>query len=537
MKKQIFDTLLTAFFIGYAALAQAALTAAFEPDTALVGEGVRLVFTSDKPFKERPNLALLSADLRVAGEEQRQASHWVNGVGRTTYDLIYTVFPTKEGVIQTPALTLNGETVAPAVLTVSGAASLENQAVGAQGGKMTSAVGMRLSGTLSDSTPYIGESVLYRVQLRDEVGLLDGEIRPPAVSGAEVAVIGEDKVYQKQENGKTITFFERAFLITPTQAGVLQLSPATFFGVVPDRGGAKASSRRPELFDMWAPFDMFSAQKEVYLETQAESLDVQEKPTDWQGWWLPTTQAVLSETWDMPTEIRVGEAIERTLTLSAENVAAERLPVPVQPALATLKVYPSPEKRTTETGGAGMIGTLQMTVALLPTTPGTLQIPAVSVPWFNTVSKRLERAVLPAKTLEVLPAEAFPATGNASLKTPYVGGENTSQNPTAARNEAPKTEASQSPRAVLKTLEHAGDKVVDEAAEVIETPMVQVIERVSVPMALMFVFGGAFGGALLALGVMLILQKRLRKKADGRALSPKGRPKKKKALPELYPFQ
>ena len=496
MKKYQTLSIVVAFLLS-AGMAHAALTASFQPSAARMGESVSLVFVSDKPFKEKPDLSVLASDLHIAGQQQRQSSSWVNGVGGTTYELSYTVFPRKEGVIQTPPFSLNGETVAPAVLTISAASDHPDTA---QSDEVSASLGMTLSGMFQTTTPYVGESVLYTVRLKDKVGLLDGEIRPPVISGAEVSVFGEDKIYQKREDGRIVTIFERTFLVTPTQSGSLTVTPATFFGVVPEQ--KKATSTR-DPWDLFDTFGLLGQQKEVYLETPSEILNVQNKPANWQGWWVPGTKAVLKETWRLPSEIRVGDAIERTITLSVDHVMAERLPVPVQAGNSTLKVYPSPEKRSMVSGPDGVIGTVSVSVALVPTTAGSLTIPAVSVPWFNTQTGKREQAELPEKNIEVIPALAVSGEEGRSLKT------------------------------TLADMEKEARRVEHLAHE----PMVQVIETISIPFVLAAVFGGAFFGGLLVLLGMLLLQKRHQKGGFSPISRSKQKHQKKKALSELYPFK
>ena len=98
--------------------AEAAVTAFFEPSESRAGESVQLIFQSDKAFTEAPDLTGLKKDFVVSGQQQRQSSSWVNGVGSARYELIYNVFPRREGVLSAGPFTVNGETVDSVFLTV-----------------------------------------------------------------------------------------------------------------------------------------------------------------------------------------------------------------------------------------------------------------------------------------------------------------------------------------------------------------------------------------------------------------------------------
>ena len=78
----------------------AKITAEFIPNPLKQGDTVELVFSSDTPFNNIPNIDLLKKDFVIGGQQRRQSSRWVNGKGSTVYQLSYTLFPNKSGDIQ-----------------------------------------------------------------------------------------------------------------------------------------------------------------------------------------------------------------------------------------------------------------------------------------------------------------------------------------------------------------------------------------------------------------------------------------------------
>jgi hypothetical protein len=104
-----------------------------------------------------------------------------------------------------------------------------------------------------------------------------------------------------------------------------------------------------------------------------------------------------------PSTMKVGDALVRTITVFAEDTQAMLIPAVPETAVAGMKQYPkSPriadgvqaEDRTTGS-------TRTETVTFVAEAVGTLEIPAVSYPWFDVDAQANETAVLPATLVKV----------------------------------------------------------------------------------------------------------------------------------------
>jgi hypothetical protein len=68
-----------------------------------------------------------------------------------------------------------------------------------------------------------------------------------------------------------------------------------------------------------------------------------------------------------------------------------------------IKQYPDqPVSQETKTG-TGLVSELRQKTALIATRPGAYTVPAIAIPWWNTVTDRMEVASLPAATLTISP--------------------------------------------------------------------------------------------------------------------------------------
>ena len=381
MKKYIIAVLL---FLSSEAIAK--ITVSFEPETVSLGESAELVFRSDMPFKDIPDISHLQAQLAFSGQNQRTYRENINGRMRSVYELSVNVFPRQEGEISTGILKLNGIDIKPAVLKVGG-------------GLETDKIPVFWTADVNTYDVYPQEIVLYTVKLTDEVGLLNGQISTPVIEGARVVQLNMDKSYQDYKDNRRIRIFERTFAVIPEQSGYLTIPPLELYGAI-------ASQKQDYLGDLFAQgilFDGFPVgQKNIRLETEPIQIRVLEKPTDWMGWWLPSTQVSLTAKDDMPEKISVGDSITRTIHLTALNVTAETLPTLRQTTSDGLKVYPSPDKRETIQTPVGDIqGSLTLSVVFVPTKGGELKLPALEIPWFNTKTGKIEKAVIAEKIIQV----------------------------------------------------------------------------------------------------------------------------------------
>ncbi|MBQ4472297.1 MAG: BatD family protein, partial [Alphaproteobacteria bacterium] len=186
------------------------------------------------------------------------------------------------------------------------------------------------------------------------------------------------------------------FAFSPTQSGSIQMDPFTFQGeAILDTRPANTKYR--SILDFMVAGFGINATQPVMVAGKPLTLSVKEKPTQYQGWWLPSPHVALTETYQMPDQIAAGEPIMRTLTLKAANVLAAQMPIPTVPQTESIKVYSNPEKRSDTTQG----GEVQVEITFVPTQPGQITLPEIQIPWFNTSTEQIETASVPAKQIVV----------------------------------------------------------------------------------------------------------------------------------------
>lgn len=376
MKKILFFTML---FFSYQTLAK--ITAQFVPNPVSQGSSVELILSSDQPFKGVPNINVLQNDFVIGGQQQRQSSQWINGKGSTEYQLAYTLFPNKSGTITVTGLKIGSQEVPNISLNVSPDKQYEQKG------------NIALSVECPNTSLYPEQTLLCKVYLDDSVGIVDGEILAPTTSAGSWQQILPP--VPMKSNAKNAQRYQSFFTFIPKQSGTLEIPSFVFQGKT--RLITKNNTRYNNIFDFMMAGIPSTATKPVSAQSKPFSLTVKEKPAAYEGWWLPSTQVTLSETYDMPQTINIGDPISRTLKLSAQNVLADNMPVPAAPQTSGLKVYANPEQRSDSESG----GQVTVTLTFVPTQSGKLTLPEIQVPWFNVATETIETASVPEHTFFV----------------------------------------------------------------------------------------------------------------------------------------
>lgn len=301
--------------------------------------------------------------------------------------------PKATGTFTIPPFTIDGVSSKPIQLKVvpAGASSAQSQLVFIQA-------------KLSTNEVYVGQLALYQVKLYLGADLQRGVLNAPTLNGAELKQLGEDQDKQEIVDGKRYRVIERTYAITPSQAGSLEIGPATFQGDVVMNG----TGNRDSLFGFG-----FGDSRMVQAASKPESVNVLPKPAHYQGKWLVADLVSLHDIYDQDKdsdtlEYQVGTPITRTVTLLASNAEDTALADLVIPVPEGFKAYPEKAKRENIVRNGQLVAKLTQTIAMVPSRAGTFTLPQVKVPWWNPHLRKQEYATLPAQTIEVTSASGQP---------------------------------------------------------------------------------------------------------------------------------
>ena len=256
--------------------------------------------------------------------------------------------------------------------------------------------------TVDTRTPWVQSQVLMTVRVYQGIEIVDGALSDPVGKDIQVQRIGKDVYGNEVRDGRQYSVTERRFALFPQKSGSLVVDPVKLSVSVP-AGRSQARG-------------LFSATRKLSRRTDSLTLNVQPRPPTGAAWWLPASAVTLKSSWagDGEVDARVDQPLTRTLSMQGIGVLDSQLPDISIPAIGGVSLYAEEPVRAMSFDKRGLVAEQTIKWALIPQREGELVLPAVSVEWFNTVSGRMETAMLPEETIRVGPSVS---TADAPLAT------------------------------------------------------------------------------------------------------------------------
>jgi hypothetical protein len=389
-----------------APVAQAASVHAFlDRNHVSLGDTVTLNIQSDGSLGT-PDLTSLEQDFQVLGTSNSSSMQIVNGTTARTTQLGIALKPLHAGTITIPALDIGGAKTAPLTLQVGVAPAGGT-------GKTGDPVFMETS-TLS-SSPYVGEQTVYTVRLFYLPGV-DGSLGDPNADGASFVKLDRDHRYTVDRNGYAYQVIEYSWALIPQRAGPITVQGPTFQGQRMAVGNPGVWLNNPNAL-LNNPNALLNGRlpgfgTPVNATAPVTRIDARAAPAGAGKPWLPARDVQLKLA-GVPAngEVSAGVPLTLTLSISATGQPAEALPEPELPPIAGARVYPDQTRDTTDDSGQWLQGTRTRSFAIVPQRNGKLELPAITLDWWDVSRDRTEQASVPAHTLQVSGVVAGGATG------------------------------------------------------------------------------------------------------------------------------
>ena len=349
-----------------------------------IGETVTLnvEVTGDSGAKQ-PDFSALQNDFGMLGTQSQTSMSIVNGESNSKLLWAVGLQPRRTGALTIPAFTIGGATTAPITLNVLPA---QAGAVGKAGDDVF------VDAEAAPRSPYVQQEVRLTVKLFYALNLTDGNLDDPKVEGLVVRKLGQDSNYTAEVDRRRYRVVERHYAISAEKSGALEI-PAIAF-----RGHA------------FGPGDLnsfFSRGQGISAQSEPITLDVRARPPEsGNDVWLPAQSLTLSaEGVDADASVHVGEPLTLTLRLKAQGLGFEQLPELKLPKIDGADIYPDKETTQNRDDGSWQYGTRERKFAIVPSRSGTLQIPQISIAWWDTAHDRAAISEVPALSIPVAPAQ------------------------------------------------------------------------------------------------------------------------------------
>lgn len=367
-----------------------ALTVTVERQIIPINETLRLTIV-DNAGEDPSNIDIsgIEANFSVVNESSQSSFSMINGRTESIRTRVLTLVPLQLGSALIPPLTLNKQTSKAikikVIKAIPAASELNDQSV-------------ILESSLDKSEVVVGGQLVYTFRVIYRVQLNNAEITPPSIEGADLTPL-EDKNYTRSINGKNYNVTEKRYAVFFQQAGLKTIPSQSLTALI-------SNNQRRNL-----GYDPFARGSELRLESKALAINVLPQPTSPSTitYWLPAAKIELQESGlssqQATQQTRVGEPITRSISILAQGLPAEALPTLTLQTPDSINNYPEKPELLNQEFIGGIAGKRSDTIAMVPTEAGTFTLPAIALPWWNTVNQRWETAALPARTITVLAAK------------------------------------------------------------------------------------------------------------------------------------
>lgn len=327
-----------------------------------------------------PDFRALERDFEIvqmSGPNQSSRISIING--RQTSEVYVSwelrLRPKRLGTLSIPAFRIGSATSQPIAIQVARQSDAMKR-------KMSELVFFDTS--VDTNETYVQGQIIYTIKLY-YVENISGDFPPiPSVPDAVVETIESERRYDAITNGRRYYVLEKRYGIYPQKSGDLTIPAQTFTGYRVASG-------------------FFSTREPVLSRSESHQINVKAKPAEFTGeHWLPATNVTLSESWvGGPPSFTVGEPVNRSIEISADGVAVSLLPPLPDVTIDGAKTYQDPPVEEQNLTPDGINATQTIVIGIVPTRAGTLELPAIEIPWWNTRTDKLEVASIPAQSFSV----------------------------------------------------------------------------------------------------------------------------------------
>lgn len=401
--------LLVLLAAAWPAVLQAAISVDTDRDPVSMNESFQITFTASGAVDGEPDFSPLGRDFQVLSTSQSSNFSVVNGDIQSSKSWTVTVLPKKTGKLEIPPIHFGADASPAASVNVTEAAASPQ--------KQGDPSDIFLEAEVSTTEPYVQAQVLYTLRLYRAVATAGASLDDPAVKDGDAVIerIDSDNNYETRVNGRRYVVVERKYAVYPQNSGSVTIAPVKFEGQV-----------APDTFSLMDPFG--PKPRTVVRQSAPVTLDVKPVPAAFSGrHWLPAKHVSLKEEWSSnPPAFKVGEPITRTLILAADGQTASQLPALPEWVPDDFRKYPDQPALKDDKSRNGIVGSREEKTALIPNQPGDYVLPAMTVPWWNTTTGKMEQATLPERHVTVTgaggQASGSGSPGPANVKPAPLGG-------------------------------------------------------------------------------------------------------------------
>ncbi len=362
--------------LAFAASVSAEVTARIDRPSVDLNESFILEITADKNIDSEPDFTVLDETFYRGQVSKQSKTSIINNQMRRSRTWNIALMAKSTGKQEIPGIAVGNDKSLPITIMI-------NEPIHAPPGEAD----VFVTSEVDQTEAYVQSQILYRFRVYRAVATRQQGRRDPLFTGAEVLVetVGDDRSYEAILNDKAYNVLERVLAIYPQSSGEISISPALFEGRVLRNG--RITGRK-----------VFESDSHTI-----KVLPVPPPPAEYpDAAWLPARDVQLSEEWSRESgEIAAGEPVTRKVTISALGQIETQLPALEPPIIDGMNVYEDKPDLSRIFEAEGIRGVRRDQYAMIGIRGGSVQVPQLEVPWWDTKTGEWRVARLPARTLEI----------------------------------------------------------------------------------------------------------------------------------------
>ncbi len=365
-----------------------------DPADVEVGERFQINVIFDDQYGSKPPEPIAQFDpaLQVVRGPSVQMTHTsINGASSYSTIWSWEAVANSPGNYTIPPFQLQSYTSSPVKLKVTG------QAPSAQNGTAAGNLEeVMIRYETSTSEALVGEQILLKWKVLFSAKLT-GAIEPASLP------LNFEKTLLEPINGKNhvetiqgVPYEVKEFhqVVFATEAGSFTLDPIVFNGKMRPRN---------QRFGAYQPIRLQSEPLKITIKPLDKSALNNEKNIHNRKKIPVTDKLTIATQWGIPTHaIDVGDPITLEVNMSAPGQLPSRLPDIKLKDNKALKIYSDgDESRQNSNWTSGITGYRVQKFAIIPQEPGTFEIPATRIAWWNTSTQKMEITEIPGESIQV----------------------------------------------------------------------------------------------------------------------------------------
>lgn len=330
---------------------------------------------------DSPDTAPLERDFQVLGTSQSSRHSFTNGTSQSSTEWIIQLAPRHQGILRIPAIRVAGKQTQS--LTVNVEASAPSS--------MNSGEPIFLESEISSNSVYVQQQLIFTVRVFQSIQLDNMNLSEIEFDDALVEKLSQNS-FQRRIDNQLYRVHEIRYAIFPQRSGTLTIPEAVFTA--------------NEVVNQRSIFSLPGQGRIIRRLSQQHNVEVLDPPPAFaqqsDNPWLPANDIQLLETWSSsPDEIRVGDSITRSITLKTKGLLASQLPPYEFKPPVGARFYPDQGKTENSPSEQGMSSVRTDSVAIIPTQAGPLQLPAITISWWDTRQQKIRKAVIESRTIDI----------------------------------------------------------------------------------------------------------------------------------------